>query len=256
MAVEMDEEICAAMRRHPNILWHRKTHVIRKVIRRALREFDGLRNPKLVSFQPRWNNFATNNESLQRDGYVFVENFLDTTDYEVLKSNWPKKRYFTPIMPYEDHKTSDKGLYCQHEKPGFDVNRNAVIWGLYQMFKSDNFRSDVSKLCGDAVERKPYHMLVQNSYWGSGLAPHRDSHDDQISSKINFIYFVEANGSGWEAGGTAILKTNTFDEPIFIPENLNNSCLFYYSESKLFHGFPMLKFRKFRKNVIAHFCAS
>ena len=112
MAVEMDEEICAEMRRHPYILWRRKTHVFRKVIRRLLREFDGLRKFQQVNFQPRWNVFSENQGLLQRDGYVFVENFLNATDYEVLINNWPKKRYFTPIMPYEDHKTSDKGLYC------------------------------------------------------------------------------------------------------------------------------------------------
>jgi hypothetical protein len=254
MAVEMNQNICAEMHRHPNILWRRKTHLVRKVMRRALRDLEGFRKPKTMTFQPCWTSFVANSELLNRDGYVFVENFLNKSDYEVLKGNWPKTRYFTPIMPYEDHKTSDKGLYCQHETPGFDVERNAVIWGLYRMFSSDRFRGEVSKLCGDSIERKPYHMLVQNSFWGSGLAPHRDSHDEEITSKINFIYFVEANGSGWEAGGTAILKSNDFSEPIFIPQNLNNSCLFYYSESQLFHGFPMIKFRKFRKNVIAHFC--
>jgi hypothetical protein len=256
MALDMDPKICSEMFSHPNILWRRKTYLIRRVIRRGLREFEGLRARTTINFQPQWNSFAENSVALDRDGYVFIENFLTDSDYGILKDNWPKNRYFTPVTPNEDHKTSDKGLYCQHEKPGFDVGRNPVIYGLYKMFMSKNFRDEVTVLCGDDVARVPYHLLVQNSFWGSGLAPHRDSHDDVLKSKINFIYFVESNGSGWDAGGTAILKSNDFTKPIFIPFNLNNSCLFYYSESELFHGFPMIKFGKYRKNVIAHFCAS
>jgi hypothetical protein len=100
-------------------------------------------------------------------------------------------------------------------------------------------------------------MDVMNFILERGLDDFRvdgDSEDERFKNKINFIYFVDANGVGWDAGGTSILKTNTFDEPIFIPQNLVNSCLFYYSESELFHGFPQVKFGKYRRNVISHFC--
>jgi hypothetical protein len=256
MAVEMDREICSKMFRHPNIVWRRKTHFFRKVIRRGLRQIDDFRKIRKVSFEPRWNEFTQFSQELSANGYVFVENFLAEADYEILKLNWPKTRFFTPVVPNEDHKTSDKGLYCQRGAPGFDTKRNPIIWSLYEMFRSKDFCQDVSHLCGDQVSRTPYHLLCQNSFWGSGLAPHRDSHDEETHSKINFIFFVESNGSGWEAGGTGIMRSNSFDEPIFVPQNLNNSCLFYFSESDLFHGFPTMKFGKYRRNVIAHFCAS
>lgn len=241
---------------HPYVKWRRKTHLIRRIARRVFRKIDVVKSTELSVFKPQWNSFAKWSDALKRDGYVFVENFLTDADYTTLKSNWPKRCYFTPVVPSEDHKTSDKGLYCQNEQAAFDVDKNPAIWSLYKMFMSKSFRDEVTVLCGDGVARMPYHLLLQNSFWGSGLAPHRDSHVDNLKSKINFIFFVESNGTGWNAGGTAILKTNDFTQPVFIPHNLNNSCLFYYSESELFHGFPPIKFGKYRKNVIAHFCAS
>ena len=253
MAIDMQISIRNSMSRHPNILFRRKTYAIRRLLRYALRKMPQT-NGKSVGV-PHWNDFAQFNTKLQSDGYVFVENFLSTKDAELLKQNWPKNRYFTPIAKNEDHKTSDKGLLCDSGEPSFDTKRNVAIWALYQMFLSKKFTDEVTKLCGDGIDRYPYHLLSQNSYLGSGLAPHRDSEDERFKSKLNFIYFVESNGTGWEAGGTAMLKSNSFDEPIFIPTNLNNSCLFYYSETELFHVFPSIKFGKYRRNVIAHFCA-
>lgn len=256
LAVDMDPAICREMFNHPNILWRRKTYLVRKIIRKGLQQLESHRPYVELIYKPKWNSFSEGAAPLSQDGYFFVENFLVESDYEVLKSNWPKTRFFTPVMPNDDHKTSEKGLYCQHGKPRFDVNRNPVIWSLYCMFMSEEFRNQVTEVCGDGIEREPYHLLIQNSFWGSGLAPHRDSHVDGVKSKINFIYFVDANGFGWDAGGTSILTKNNFEKPIFTPQNLKNTCLFYYSESVKFHGFPMMKFRKFRKNVISHFCAS
>ena len=110
MAIEMDPKICSEMFSHPNILWRRKTHLIRRVVRRGLRELDGLRARKAINFEPQWNSFAENSVAFTRDRYVFVENFLTDSDFKTLIDNWPKNRYFTPVVPNEDHKTSDKGL--------------------------------------------------------------------------------------------------------------------------------------------------
>jgi len=255
VAIEMDSEIRLQMSRHPNIWWRRKTYNLRKIIRFVLRKIDRRTNLANKKFEPQWTKFSTHSESLRQNGYVFVENFLNEVDARLLSDRWPKTRYLAPISPIEDHKTSDKGLVCSYGKPKFDIEKTPIIWNLYEVFLSDSFTSEVSALCGDGVERTPYHMLIQNSYWGSGLAPHRDSHGSVEKSKINIIYFVDSNGLGWEAGGTAILSTNNFENPIFVPTVLQNSCLFYYSESLYFHGFPMMKFGKFRKNVIAHYCA-
>ncbi len=255
MAIDMNNSIRRKMARHPNILFRRKTYWFRRVIRYALRKIDIIPLELGQNFKPKWNSFKGHAEQLQRDGFIFVENFLDDFDAEVLRRNWPGSRYFVPISPNEDHKTSDKGHVCDFGKPLFDIARSPYMWKLFQMFLDDSFTNEVATLCDDGIARYPYHMLAQNSFWGSGLAPHRDSEDNKYTNKINFIYFVDANGSGWDAGGTAILRSNNFDNPIFVPTNLRNSCLFYYSESELFHGFPIMKFGKFRNNVIAHFCA-
>ena len=50
MAIEMDLKICSEMFSHPNILWRRKTYLIRRVVRRGLRELDGLRAHKAINF--------------------------------------------------------------------------------------------------------------------------------------------------------------------------------------------------------------
>lgn len=88
------------------------------MIRRCLRQVDDFRKIQRVSFEPRWNVFTQFSKELSANGFVFVENFLVKADYEILKGNWPKTRFFTPVVPNEDHKTSDKGLYCQR---GFRV---------------------------------------------------------------------------------------------------------------------------------------
>jgi hypothetical protein len=252
MAVDMKSDIRSAMSMHPNIWFRRKTYFARRTTRYLLRKID--RKARTTVELPKWNSFSRYQGDLKTNGYVYVENFLAESSAQSLRMNWPKGRYFTPIGKNEDHKTSDKGLLCDFGKPSFDTKKNPAIWALYTMFLSDEFANELGKLCDDGVARYPYHMLAQESYWGSGLAPHRDSEDERFKNKINFIYFVDANGFGWDAGGTSILKTNTFDEPVFIPQNLVNSCLFYYSESELFHGFPQLKAGKHRLNVISHFC--
>ena len=252
MAVDMKSDIRNAMSMHPNIWFRRKTYFTRRLFRYLLRRITAKNSSN--GLIPEWNSFSSYKDELIRNGYVYVENFLTESSAKSIRRNWPKGRFFTPIGKNEDHKTSDKGLLCDFGIPSFDVLNNPEIWSLYKMFLSDDFAMELGKLCGDGVARYPYHMLAQESYWGSGLAPHRDSEEERFINKINFIYFVEANGVGWDAGGTSILKTNTFDEPIFIPQNLVNSCLFYFSESELFHGFPQIKFGKYRRNVISHFC--
>ena len=142
------------------------------------------------NFSPRWNSFKDHAEQLQRDGFVFVENFLNDSDAEILRQNWPGSRYFVPISPNEDHKTSDKGHVCDVGKPLFDTKKSPYMWKLFQMFLDESFTSEVSALCADGIKRYPYHMLAQNSYWGSGLTPHRDSVDDKYTNKINFIFFL------------------------------------------------------------------
>jgi hypothetical protein len=255
MAIDMDPRIQVQLMNHPNIRFRRATSRGRWAVRALLKKLPRLNQRATRQSVATWNDFNAYAKDFQNNGFAFIRDFLNENDYKTLKENWPKTRFFAPIGSKEKSKTSDKGLWCSEGKPLFEVEKNQALWNVYQMFISKEFRAEVTKLAGDAIERHPYHMLAQNSYWGSGLAPHRDSRDDEHKSKINFIYFVDANGEGWDSGGTSILRSNTFDEPIFIPDDLNNTCLFYYSESEMFHGFPRLKFGKYRRNIIAHFCA-
>lgn len=255
MAIDMDKQIQDRLKNHPNIKFRRLTSKLRWLFRAVLKRMPAFKNPTLDQYKFEHRSIFDFQNDLKQRGYAFIPNFLSSESYQHLIKNWPKTRYFAPIGSREKSKTSDKGLWCTYGKPQFDINRNATIWSLYKMFLSTSFMDDVKILAGDDVDRMAYHLLSQRSFWGSGLAPHRDSKDSVHLSKINFIYFVESNGEGWESGGTSIFKSNNYDEPVFIPKELNNSCLFYYSDSELFHGFPPIKFGKYRKNVIAHFCA-
>ena len=194
MAIDMNNSIRRKMARHPNILFRRKTYWFRRVIRYALRKIDIIPLELGQNFKPKWNSFKGHAEQLQRDGFIFVENFLDDFDAEVLRRNWPGSRYFVPISPNEDHKTSDKGHVCDFGKPLFDIARSPYMWKLFQMFLDDSFTNEVATLCDDGIARYPYHMLAQNSFWGSGLAPHRDSEDNKYTNKINFLIIYIKNG--------------------------------------------------------------
>ena len=256
MAIEMDESVQRQLKNHLNIRIRRATSKPRWFVRAVLKRMPAIQNTMEVGNEIKYRDFQGYSDDLKNNGYAFIPNFLLQESYEYLIHNWPKTRWFAPMGIHEKSKTSDKGLWCSYGKPLFDITKNQALWLTYKMFLSQKFVNDVTLLAGDGIERTAYHLLSQQSYWGSGLAPHKDSKDDVHTSKINFIFFAEANGEGWDAGGTSIFKTNTFDSPVFIPKNLNNSCLFYYSDSELFHGFPPIKFGKHRKNIIAHFCAA
>ena len=252
MAIGMDPSLLRKMGLHPNVFWKRQLFQPRRAFRYFLRRL--LRDPTYeISAPMKWNGFMHLSEQFQSTGFAYFENFLDQESMELLTTNWPKLRYFRPISRDEKTKTSDRGFQCTFQQPDFTSRQSPAIAKVYEMFSSREFANDVQGLCGDGIEREAYHLLAQYSSWGSGLAPHRDSENVGLSAKVNFIFFVAGNGSGLDCGGTSILKDNSFDHPIFTPQNLNNAILFYRSETELFHGFPCLKFRKKRKVIIAHF---
>jgi len=131
------------------------------------------------------------------------------------------------------------------------------IRAIYDCLASPLTTRLVSELAGDSVRRRCYWLLCNQAFWGSGLVPHRDTpalDHTGMDRRINIIYFVDANGKGWEAGGTSILKSNNFSEPIFVPNILTNSMLIYRTGDSFFHGFPPMKFGKYRRVVTAHYC--
>jgi len=193
-------------------------------------------------------------------GFLFVEDFLDKDSYKILVENWPKRRWFEPLQFRQNGKSYDRGLCWNEETDRFDasIDANPTIFELYKQLKSKEFCDNLSAICNDGIERTNFSLLLTQAYSHSYLTPHQDSMgpDKKINdSLINIIFFVEANGIGWEAGGTSIFTDATFEKPILIPQNLNNSALLYRTSDQVWHGFPKIRFRKFRKTVLAHYWA-
>ena len=245
------------------LLWPRyATSSLRSQIRLKLQNIDTQRakNKTRSQFQFNVPTITDQNNDLAKKGFLLVENFLDNESYKVLLENWPKKRWFEPLQFRQNGKSYDRGLRWNEATNRFDtsIENNPAILNLYNQLKSQEFCDNLSAISNDGVKRKNFSLLLTQSYSHSYLTPHQDSMgpDNKVNdSLINIIYFVEANGKGWEAGGTSIFADATFKKPILIPQNLNNSALLYRTSDQVWHGFPKIKFRKFRKTVLAHYWA-
>lgn len=261
MAIDIDPGVQRALGRHPNILWRGVSSPFRRRLRMFLRSRSrgdlihlSLDSEKeIVCDQFNGGEIAF----FRKHGWLFIEDFLPKDMYLRLASDWPSKRWFDPLRKSEISKTYDSAfkIYVKNET---DVAVSKALSHVYRFFSSTEFESQIASLSVDIETMHCYWLTTINSYWGSGLAPHRDTPDIDNSGRdrrINIIYFVDANGEGWEAGGTAILKTNNFSEPVFIPRKLKNSVLIYETGAPFFHGFPPIKFGKFRRVLTAHFQA-
>ena len=200
------------------------------------------------------------NSELESKGYLFVENFLDQNSYNRLIKAWPKKRWFEPLKFRQNGKSYDSGLRWNVSKQKIDasIEANPEILSIYSTLRSTEFCENLTKVCNDQIERESYSLLLTQSYSHSYLTPHQDSmgkDPKKNSSIVNIIYFVQANGNGWDAGGTSILGDATFSKPIFIPENLNNTALIYRGTADLWHGFPRIKLGNYRRTILSAYWA-
>ena len=262
MAIDIDVKVQRVLASHPNILWRG----ISSPFRRRLRVFLRSRSRgdliklslddenKIICSQFTVDKIT----SFRNQGWLFIEDFLPNDLYVQLASEWPRTRWFQPLKSTEVSKTYDSAfkIYVKSE-PEAMVPK--ALSHVYRFLSSKEFESQISSLSLDSGSMQCYWLTTINSYWGSGLAPHRDTPDIDRSGRdrrINIIYFVDSNGEGWEAGGTAILATNNFLEPIFIPRRLKNSLLIYETGAPFFHGFPPIKFGKFRRVLTAHYKTS
>lgn len=196
------------------------------------------------------------NFDLATKGFLFVENFLDEHSYSQLIESWPKKRWFEPLEFKRNGKSYDSGLRWNISKKLFDnsIVNNPVIHSVYELLRSEEFCDNITKICNDNVQRDSYSLLLTQSYSHSYLTPHKDSMGSDVeknNSLVNIIFFVEANGKGWEAGGTSILGDATFAKPIFVPNNLNNTALIYRNTEDFWHGFPRIARGKYRKTILS-----
>ena len=255
----MDARVQRTLARHPNILWRGITSPFRRRLRVFLRSrsrSDLIQLSLDIENEIICDQFNADEVAFFHDhGWLFIEDFLPNELYLRLASGWPVRRWFQPLGKSEVSKTYDSAfeIYAKNEP---DALVPMALSHVYRFFSSKEFESQIASLSLNSEPMQCYWLMAINSYWGSGLAPHRDTPEIDSSGRdrrINTIYFVDSNGEGWEAGGTAILKTNNFSEPVFIPKKLKNSLLIYETGAPFFHGFPPIKFGKFRRALTAHF---
>lgn len=259
MAIDIDARVQRALARHPNILWRGISSPFRRYLRVFLKSRSRSNLIQLsldIENEIICDQFNADEVAFFHDhGWLFIEDFLPNELYLRLASGWPSKRWFQPLSKSEVSKTYDSAfkIYVKNEP---DALVPMALSHVYRFFSSKEFESQIASLSLNSEPMQCYWLTTINSYWGSGLAPHRDTPEIDSSGRdrrINIIYFVDSNGEGWEAGGTAILKTNNFSEPVFIPKKLKNSLLIYETGAPFFHGFPPIKFGKFRRALTAHF---
>ncbi len=245
------------------LLWPRyATSGYRRWLRSKLQQYE---KKKFQSKMPNATVFkapviSDPNFELAAKGFLFVENFLDKDSYSQLVEAWPKKRWFEPLKFRQNGKSYDSGLRWNVSKQKIDasIEANPEILSIYSTLRSTEFCENLTKVCNDQIERESYSLLLTQSYSHSYLTPHQDSmgkDPKKNSSIVNIIYFVQANGAGWDAGGTSILGDATFDKPIFIPNNLNNTALIYRGTADLWHGFPKIKHGNYRKTILSAYWA-
>lgn len=261
MAIDINLEVQRVLARHPNILWRKISSPIRKRVRSFLKSWsqgDLIQLGIDIDSEFIGDQFNADEITFFRNqGWLFIEDFLSKDLYLRLATAWPRTRWFEPLKSSEKSKTYDSAfkVYVKNEPNAFVTQALSCV---YKFFSSKEFESQISALSAERESKHCYWLTTINSYWGSGLAPHRDTPDIDRSGRdrrINLIYFVDSNGEGWEAGGTAILATNSFSDPIFIPRRLKNSLLIYETGAPFFHGFPPIKFGKFRRVLTAHYKA-
>lgn len=257
MAVGIDKTVKNRLGRHPNILWRRYTSFLRAPFRSAQQRFQknlpvDLEDDESFEFSIS----AMQKQHFSENNWLYIENFAPHHLHKAIKENWPRSIWFDPLRIRNKTKTYDSGFPVKYPKlDQFSVS-NIDLLRIYRFLASEKLSKALTELCSDFIPRTCYWLLANSSYWGSGLAPHRDTPSTDSNGedqRVNIIYFVHANGEGWDGGGTSILSDNTFKNPIFIPKNLSNSALIYRTGSSFFHGFPPMKFKKFRHVVTAHF---
>jgi hypothetical protein len=259
MAIEIDPYVARRIAKHPNVLWHKLTSPLRRGWRSARKRSS--RPPRTgiairaISARP----FAIQAGSLASDGWTFAVNVLSAVDHAQFVASWPERHFFDPLQIRQKAKTYDVGFRLLNPSEHTLRSLDCRIEQIYRYFASPTTAAQITELAGDGVERRCYSLLANWGFWGSGLAPHRDTPAPDATGadrRINIVYFVDANGTGWDAGGTSILRTNDFSEPMFVPQNLNNSILIYRTGDQFFHGFPPMKYRTYRRVITAHYCPS
>lgn len=255
MAQDISERIMETYRfpRMPQIHLKVRTSPLRAKWREMLRE--NLTSPVATDRNVNaavTDNFEASKEQFRKNHWAFVENFWDAEFHRKLLEHWPRTRYLNPIR--QVLKSYDTGFGWNEEPndPAY-LAQFPAYKAAYDLLRSEAFCQRVTDVAGDGVKRVCCGLLLTRSYWGTSVVPHIDSNNK--SGTMNLVMFMDGTG-GMHGGGLGIFGDNEYKQPIFVPDNLKNSCLFYDMAETFYHGFPPMRFGSFRWTLNAIFRAA
>jgi len=226
-----------------------KLYPIRLIFRRALLFLE--QKPKPTSREisiTLSKNLEKSAEKFHEDGWVFVENIFPEEVHKLIVREWPRFFHFDPVR--EIHKCYDKNFISQDKT----ICKYPVIEEIEKYLHSREFINRFNIFASDSItERRigPTILFSRTGYKSSCI-----NHLDTIALdpkhhgvSINIIFYVKGTG-GSLSGGTCIYRDKN-GGVVFEPTNITNSCLIYRSDN-LYHGFPPMKFGKYRWMISCH----
>lgn len=234
---------------------------IKKIFLKLLLTFMKSNNEKNSIITIKKIDFENKSEELKKNGWCYIENFLDDKSYENIKKNWPNNIFFkfknNPIKFYYiglEYLGFLPGKYLDYDKK--IISLHPYLKHYYNYILSNEFSEFINKLVNDKINFQCYSIACSSAWPKSFLAPHIDtiSVDDDINKTLNCIHFVDGNDDDVEfSGATGIYEDNEFKKKIFIPKSLKNSLLIYNSKKNFYHGFDIMKKKNYRKTVMFQF---
>ena len=203
-------------------------------------------------------------EFYKKNGYCFVENFLDENSYNTILNYWPSDIFFPPRLSptkyysfsfgfenqnYDDLKKKTANEKIQTVK---NIEFSPILKKLYNFILSEQNENNFSSLYGPNEYWKCYLIFSTIAHEGAYLIPHKDkvNYNQEIMSSFNVSFFLDGmNDDPVQSGALGLYQDNKFKQPIFIPNNLKNSLLIYDTKKNFFHGFPRIGEGGHRKTI-------
>lgn len=214
-----------------------------------------------LNFQHLSHNIISESSSnFIKNGYCYLENFLNEDNYVNLKNNWPPKCFFYEAdSPEKNYNFAFR--YCVNKKK--EVYPKKEMHNIKYFLEHQKFYHDLEN--SNEFEELLYKITTNPNYkfysaatsyakQGSYLAPHMDSVYSLNNKKmLNMIYFVDGSEDPIKSGGTGIYADPDFEQPLLTPQTLKNSVLIYNSKNDFFHGFDIMKKNSFRHAITFQF---
>ncbi len=203
-------------------------------------------------------------EFYKKNGYCFIENFLDKDSYTSLLNNWPSENLFPPILTPTRYYSFSFGFENQIAKNLVNlttrekiqnvknINKSKILEKLYKFILSDKNQKNFSDLYGTDENWKCYLIFATIAKEDAYLIPHRDkvNFNEDIDGSFNASFFVDGENEFPEySGALGLYEDNHFGKSIFIPSNLKNTLFIYDTKKNFYHGFPRVRKGGYRKTI-------